>query len=175
MSQPGERSLAVRTVIAALGSTQPLSPGRPVGHPHRCASRGNGSSAQGHEGRPSKLAVSPHSGPCWLRSCDSHLVYFAKIRASTKEDERRGRARAGSARALGETARGSTQSRHGRTLASAIDDAKWPKGTVKRTSSLTFHGFKGRSLNVELQVWIAQPLARYPSTLVQAQPLSPPR
>ena len=34
---------------------------------------------------------------------------------------------------------------------------------------------QGRSLNVDLQVWIAQPLARYPSTLVQAQPLSPPR
>ena len=51
---------------------------------------------------------------------------------------------------------GCTQSRQGRTLARAIDDAKWPKGMVKRTSSLTFHGFKGRSLNVELQVWIAQ-------------------
>ena len=51
---------------------------------------------------------------------------------------------------------GCAQSRHGRTLASAIDDAKWPKGTVKRTSSLTFHGFKGRSLNVELQVNVAQ-------------------
>ena len=70
---------------------------------------------------------------------------------------------------------GCTQSRLGRTLASAIDDAKWPKGTVKRTSSLTFNGFKGRSLDVELQVGIAQPLARYPSALVQAQPHSPPR
>ena len=51
---------------------------------------------------------------------------------------------------------GCTQSRHGRKLASAIDDAKWPTATVKRTSSLTFHGLKGRSLNVELQVNVAQ-------------------
>ena len=65
---------------------------------------------------------------------------------------------------------GCTQSRHGRTLASAIDDAKWPKGTVKRTSSLTFHGFKGRSLNVELQVWKAQTPHPTPLLLATRQP-----
>mmetsp|Transcript_8744 Transcript_8744/g.17597 ORF Transcript_8744/g.17597 Transcript_8744/m.17597 type:complete len:258 (+) Transcript_8744:90-863(+) len=51
---------------------------------------------------------------------------------------------------------GCTQSRHGSELASRIDDAKWPAGVVKRSSSLTFHRFKGRALNVELQVSVAQ-------------------
>ena len=50
---------------------------------------------------------------------------------------------------------GCAQSRLGKKVGDAIDDRKWPRGKVVRTSSLTFRGLNGRTLVVELACSVA--------------------